>query len=275
VYTWLARPFRRRYPRPVRWLSVLFALLVNAVPVYGVLAEGWSAATILALYWLENLLTAVATCLRIAVHRSWTGKRGHYRSGQLGVVAGKSRPPGRTFLAEYATAALVFTLAHGVFVVFLTLILAENHPGDRRWQLSLAQLRFGAAVVASFLGAGLVVDLPSLPTWSFARVRAYAQQRLGRVLILHLTIIFGMLAIMLTESPFGLLFVLIGLKTLADVAGAFPHDEPLPDKPPAWASRFVARVGPAAGHAGADFDADWRREIETARRQAQEDEERR
>ena len=43
-----------------------------------------------------------------------------------------------------------------------------------------------------------MVDLPSLPTWSFARLRAYAQARLGRVLILHLTIIFGMLAMALT-----------------------------------------------------------------------------
>src|SRR5262249_56251200 len=42
----LARPLRGGYPRAVRWLNVLFALLVNAVPVYGVLVEGWSAATI-------------------------------------------------------------------------------------------------------------------------------------------------------------------------------------------------------------------------------------
>ena len=257
----------------MRWLHVLFALLINGVPVYGVLAEGWSAATILVLYWLENLLTAVATCLRIAVHRSWTRKRGHYHGGQLGVVVGgKSARPIRTFLGEYATAALVFTLAHGIFVVVLTLMLASNHPDDRRWQLSLPQLRFGVAAVAAFLGAGLAADLPSLPTWSFARLRAYAQQRLSRVLILHVTIIFGMLAIMLTESPFALLFVLVALKTLADVGGALTRSEPLPERPPAWASRLSARVGPA-GRAGTEFDAKWRREIEDAKHQAQEDEE--
>ena len=258
----------------MRWLSLLLALLVNAVPVYGVLVEGWSAATILVLYWLENLLTAVATCLRIAVHRSWTRKRGHYRGGQLGVVVGgSSTRPLRTFLGEYAVAALIFTLAHGVFVVFLTLMLASNHPGDPRWQLALPQLRVGAGAVAALLGAGFVVDLPSLPTWSFARLRAYAQQRLGRVLILHVAIIFGMLAIALTESPFGLFFVLVSLKTLADVAGALARDEPLPEKPPAWASRIASRVGKSRGQAAADFDAEWRREVETSKRQAREDEE--
>lgn len=273
MYTLLVWPLRGRYPRPVRWRNVLFALLVNSVPVYGVLADGWSAATLLVLYWLENLLTAAATCLRIAVHRSWTRKRGHYRGGQLGVVSGKSGTPGHTFLGEYATAALVFTLAHGVFVGLLTVMLGANHPDDRRWQLSLAQLRYGGAAVAAFLGAGLAVDLPSLPAWSFARLRAYAQQRLGRVLILHVTIIFGMLVIMLTESPFGLFFVLVGLKTLADVGGAIARDAPLPERPPAWASRLAARVGEPAGHAGTDFDVQWRREVESAKRQAQEDEE--
>jgi hypothetical protein len=258
----------------VRELNFLFALLVNAVPMYGVLIEGWSAATILVLYWVENLLTAVATCLRIAVHRSWTRKRGHYHGGQLGVtVSGKSARPIRTFLGEYATVALIFTLAHGVFVVFLSLILASNHPDDPRWQLSLPQLRVGIAAVAALLGAGLVVDLPSLPTWSFARLRAYAGARLGRVLVLHLTIIFGMLAMALTDSPFGLLYVLVGLKTLADVGSALARPEPPLDKPPAWASRIASRVGKGPGQAKADFETEWRREIESSKRQAQEDEE--
>jgi len=258
----------------VRGLNVLFALLVNAVPVYGVLVERWSVTTIVVLYWIENLLTALATCIRIAVHRSWTRKSGHYHGGQLGVaVGGKSARPIRTFLGEYATAALIFTLAHGVFVIVLPLILASNHPDDPRWEISFSQLRLGVAAVAAFLGLGLVADLPSLPTWSFARLRAYAQARLGRVLILHLTIIFGMFAVMLTESPYGLLFVLIGLKTLADVGGALARDEPLPDRPPGWASKIASRVGKApAGQAKAEFETEWRREIESSKRQAQEDE---
>jgi hypothetical protein len=77
---------------------------------------------------------------------------------------------------------------------------------------------------------------------------------------------------LLTESPFGLLFVLVALKTLADVGGALARSEPLPKRPPTWASRLAARVGPA-GRAGTEFDAQWRREIEDAKHQAQEDEE--
>jgi len=257
----------------VRWLNLVFVLLINAVPVYGVLVVGWSATTVLVLYWLENLLTAVATCLRIAVHRSWTQKRGHYRAGQLGVVRGKSAVTGGTFLGEYAAAAFVFTLAHGVFVGFLALMLGANRPDDPRWQFSTAQFRFGATAMAAFVAANLVTDLPSLPTRSFAWLRAYVQQRLGRVLVLHLTIIFGMLAMALTESPFGLLYVLVGLKTLVDVAGAMARDQPLLERPPAWATRLAGRIGKPAGAVGSDFAAQWRRQVEDARRTADEDDE--
>ncbi len=261
----------------MRWLNVLFALFTNAVPVYGVLVERWSAPTILVLYWLENLLMAVATCLRIAVHRSWTHKRGHYRLGALGSTA-TSQDPGRkigggTFLGEYATFAFIFPLAPAVFVGALVLILGQNHSDDARWQFSMPQFRFGAAAIAAFLAASFVADLPSLPTWSFSRLRAYVGLRMGRVLVLHLTIIFGMFLMAMTESPYSVLGVLIGLKTLVDLAGTGVGEAPLPDKPPTWATRVASRLGKSKGATGADFDAEWRRDIEKAKRQAFEDEE--
>ena len=36
-------------------------LLVNAVPIVGVLRFGWSVTNVLVLYWFENLLIAVCT----------------------------------------------------------------------------------------------------------------------------------------------------------------------------------------------------------------------
>jgi hypothetical protein len=54
-------------------------LLLNAVPAYGIAKLGWSAPTVLVLYWLENLAVALLTTLRIVLHRHWTRKRGHWR----------------------------------------------------------------------------------------------------------------------------------------------------------------------------------------------------
>jgi len=45
-------------------------LLVNAVPLYCVKELGWSASTVVVLFWFENLITVFFTCARIALHRA-------------------------------------------------------------------------------------------------------------------------------------------------------------------------------------------------------------
>ena len=54
------------------------------MPLFGVKMFGWSVGVVLILYWLENLLIAVFTYARIALHRALTRKRGHWRTGTLG-----------------------------------------------------------------------------------------------------------------------------------------------------------------------------------------------
>src|SRR3954447_239841 len=76
-------------PRPSKVPAVLLALLVNAVPLVGVLYFDWSAINVLVLYWFENLLIAICTCIRLVVHRRWTRKRGYWRhSNRLGINVG-------------------------------------------------------------------------------------------------------------------------------------------------------------------------------------------
>ena len=107
--------FSRAGERTMRWLNLLFVLAINAVPLVGVKYYDWSALTVVALYWVENLLVAVFTCARILLHRVLTRKRGHWRTGQLGTKV-NDKPSGLGLLGEYATMAFVFTLAHGIFV---------------------------------------------------------------------------------------------------------------------------------------------------------------
>src|SRR4051812_37473517 len=104
-----------RWGFAMRWLNLVFVLLVNAVPLYGIKYLGWSIGTVLLLYWLENLLVALFTCTRIVLHRALTRKSGHWRTGSLGVMV-NNKPSTRGLLGEYATMAIVFTLAHGIFV---------------------------------------------------------------------------------------------------------------------------------------------------------------
>src|SRR5215469_5039766 len=230
--------------RAMRWLNLLFVLLLNAVPLYGVQKLGWSASTVVVLYWFENLLIAFFTCARIALHRKLTRKRGHWRKGQLGTKV-NDQPSQAGLLGEYAVMAFVFTLVHGIFVGAFVLIGADNHSGDPRWAFSAAQFWQGAQWMALALIADFLVDAAVMRGRSFAWIRAYVGQRMGRVIIMHLAIIFGMWGMMATESPFAVLYVLIGLKTLWDLstanASAKADVAALPERPPALALKIAAQ----------------------------------
>jgi len=201
----------------MRWLNLLFVLLANAVPLYGVKMLGWSATTVLVLYWFENLLIAVFTCIRIAAHRMLTRKRGHWRPGQLGLLV-NGKPSKAGLLGEYATMSFVFTLAHGVFIGMIVVFIGSEHADDAIWQFSGAQFRQGAVWIASVLALELALDLASIRMLSYAALKSAVQARVGRVFVLQLTIILGMFAMLATKSPFAILYALIAFKTAWEMA---------------------------------------------------------
>lgn len=256
----------------MRWLNLLFVLLVNAVPLYGVKYLGWSVGTVLMLYWLENLLIAVFTSARIALHRSLTRKRGHWRTGSLGSQV-NGRPSGQGLLGEYAVMAFVFTLAHGIFVFAIVFLIGQNQADTVNWKFSVDQFRVGALQMLAVLAANFLADAMSMRSRSFAWIKAYVGQRMGRVLILHLAIIFGMWGMAMTESPFAVLYVLIGLKTLFDLAAsnASAKADALPAEPPAWALKLANVAARDKGGAAA-MEAEWKRSREQVQRAAIEDE---
>ena len=255
----------------MRMINLLFVLLVNAVPLVGVRYYGWSASTIVVLYWCENLMSVFFTCARIALHRQLTRKRGHWRGGQLGTKV-NNKPSTAGLFGEFAVTSVIFTLAHGIFVFAFTAIAASNHPDDPLWAVSRPQLLQGLQWMAALMAVEFLIDALTIRTRSFAWIKAYVGQRMGRVIIMHLTIIFGMGAMMLTESPFAVLYVLIGLKALSDLfaSNASAKAVDLPAQPPAWALRIAASQ---KGISQEDVKADWACSREAMIRAAKEDEE--
>jgi hypothetical protein len=249
-----------------RVAACVVVLLVNAVPLVGVLHHGWSVASVLVLYWFENLLVAACTCIRIAVHRRLTRKRGHWRDAQLG-ISSNGKPLRGGLLTEYATGAFVFTLAHGVFVAIIVLALGKEYADEPTGAFSLQQAGYGALVIAAMLVVELAFDLATIRTRSYAWMQAQARQRMGRVVILHVVIIFGMAAVVVTGSPLGIILLLVGLKTLTELgtaaAGERAGDEAgvdgIPQEPPAWVLRFADRFGKHKGGAEA-FRAQWKKD---------------
>jgi hypothetical protein len=255
-----------------RVARVATVLISNAIPLVGVLHYGWSATNVLVLYWLENLFVAIFTCLRIGEHCRLTRRRGHWRKDQLASSPGEigERP---TLFRDYATISLAFTLAHGTFVFAIALILAHRHADAAIWRFAFDPFRDGALILACTLAIDFFVDLMGLRLRSFAWVRGYVQKRMGRVLILHLSILGGMFAMAATNSPLGILYALIGLKTLWDLlmSRASEVTAPISTSPPSWLVKFGDHVAKHKGGSAA-LTKQWNLEMGAARRRGFEDE---
>jgi len=270
-----AAPNAAGAPQPSKLGAVVLALLINAVPLIGVLYFEWSAINVLVLYWFENLMIGFCTLIRLVLHRRWTRKRGYWRhSNRLGIQV-NNKPAEMGLIGEYATGTFGFTLGHGIFVGAIAMIVHQNYPDQPMWQLSWAQVFRGAMAIAAFLGIELAIDLTRIRSASFASIRDYAQARMGRIIVLHLAIIFGMMGMAWSGSPMAVLYVLIGLKTLADLLGVAtrgaPKIEDSDTPPPVWTMKMADKLGKDKGGA-TGFLKKWEAERDQVRKNAIEDE---
>ena len=249
-------------------LRLFEALAVNAVALYGLTRDEWSLATLFVVYWGENLMNTVFVGGRILLHRALTLKRGHWTVSNTGsltiTVNGKeisrTQRGTTTLLASFVTTNLIFSLAHGVFVVVLVfglLDLAPSWPSVRRGLLGMLT----AQAIAFSL------DAVTIGTRSFAWIRRRADAAQGRMLVLHLALIGGAFVLFWTERPASFFVVFVVLKLLYDLAAAAPWKQELPLEAPG----FVRALGRMVNKPGVE-DV-WKKEVEAQRRKQIEDEE--
>lgn len=228
---------------------------LNAVPVAGFFGQGWSQGTALAIYWVESLLVILFVATRIRLHRRWTRKKGHYRAPSFAQQKpGMANPVGSgSLLGYYLGIAIPFTVVHGLFLSLLLFLFLPKEFGPAAG-VDPADLGKGLLGVLGFLAIGLALDLVSLGERSFRWMELVTQRAMGRIFVIHMTIIFGMGAAAFFHAPGGLFGLFAGLKTLFDLGGAFPQKE-LALEPPRWL-RFLDRF---SGKDGESFSAYWRR----------------
>jgi hypothetical protein len=191
----------------------------NAVPLSGWFLAGWTPGTTLVLFWFENLALSLFLAARIAAHWTATRKRGHANG----------------FLKTFLITSLGFTLVHGIFLAF---ILAKLLPDTVNREEVIAGVQWMmAAQVAS-----IVFDLWSIADWPFAEVRARTDWLMSRVVVVHLTVLFGMFLFMWMEQPWWFFSVFVGLKALLDIGSLVPQWKP--KEPPAWLVNTMNRMGP-------------------------------
>lgn len=218
--------------------AVVALVVANLIPLIGVLFFGWSVWNILVIYWLENGIVGLINVLKMAV------------------ATGDEVTPGVTFMVNGrpATSATkmglipffivhygIFWFVHGIFIFLLPQFLGSNptcagpsFPGGAPPPFPLpADLTnactgaFGDIVWSNVLIAGVALFISHGASFLFnyvgrAEYLATTPMRqmgapYGRVMILHVTIIFGAFAVAALGAPIGALLILVALKTIFDL----------------------------------------------------------
>lgn len=197
----------------LRW-PVVAAVLVNLVPIVGVTFWGWSAFALIFLYWLENLVIGARTVGAMLATAAFGGVKA------LGAIAIAG-----FFTIHYG----LFCFVHGTFVV--TLFGGEAAAGESMFDLADAAQTLFAREPGLYAGlAGMVLWQAVSLALFVARGEAKQAEPLAlmgapypRIIVLHLTLIFGGFLLLLLNQPLAGLVLLALIKTGFDVAEARGH----------------------------------------------------
>lgn len=196
-------------------ISLLLLVLVNLLPLAGVLWFGWDVAALLLLYWSENLVLGFYTLLKM-----------------LTIAPVRGLGMGLFFCIHYGG----FCAVHGMLIA--TMLLDENidpMPGEP-WPLFLVFPQLLINVVRQVL-------MHTPPEWLVAFAALFISHGVsyvlnfllggereesdlgqlmgapyGRIVVLHITVLLGGMAVMALGQPVAMLVVLVLLKIGLDVS---------------------------------------------------------
>ncbi len=218
--------------------SVVVLVAFNLIPLVGVLFWGWNVATILVLYWVENGIVGLLNVPKMLLAQGdetassrLVGAGGAQLTSRVGVVG--------FFLVHYG----IFWFVHGIFVFTLPFFIGLGSlpgapdqftdPGTfgpgalpfdavpltagRSIGPDLGAVGLGAIGLAISHGVSFVVNFLGRREYLRTTIGRQMFAPYGRLVILHLTILFGAFLSLSIGSPVGAIVVLVVLKTILDL----------------------------------------------------------
>lgn len=210
-------------------------LAVNLIPVFGVLFWGWSAGLLMLAYWLENVVIGVFNGARIVASAAASGVAG---LASLIVV-----------LPFYTVHYGMFCAVHGVFVWAMFGQGLENVSGVPD------PFNIGPFVTGLFAAEPtLWASLATMIGWQILLFAIYLYRReyrdtdpmsqmmapYGRVVVLHMTIIFGSFIVLSLGQPVFAVALLALLKTSLELGGEMFGAKQTTERRAAWAQSRAA-----------------------------------
>jgi hypothetical protein len=203
--------------RDIDWRqpSVIALVLANLVPVFGVLVLHWEVFPLMFLFWSENVIVGAFNVLKMLTNQPaspamWIGKI--------------------FFIPFFCFHYGMFTLIHGIFVIDVFGGRANGAHGFKGvhgfpgpgefWNIAM-QNELGWAILGLAVSRGISFLTNYIGKGEYQRVNL-AQlmgQPYGRIVIMHVAILFGGFLMMALHSPVVGLLLLVVLKTMFDLGG--------------------------------------------------------
>ncbi|MBP6875185.1 MAG: hypothetical protein KBD56_03885 [Candidatus Eisenbacteria bacterium] len=213
------------FERPSLTLSAAALVAANLLPLAGVLFLHWDAATIVLLYWAENLVIGGYQVLKMALLKT------EHPIQQLGKLVAIP-----FFCLHFGG----FCAVHGLFLVGLLRIgggFDSVSPGGGGWgvgplvflELLMNVIRFvwnarppgsnwAFYALAASHGVSFIEYFLRKKEYAAASMSQTMMQPYGRIVVMHFTVVLGAIPALLLGSPVGLLCILVLIKTWADLA---------------------------------------------------------
>jgi Family of unknown function (DUF6498) len=183
-------------------VSVLALLLANALPLFCVLLFGWDISHVIVLYWAESAVIALFTVLKIFVVAKWMALFSTlFFIGHFG-----------GFMAAH------FMFVYGFFVRGVHASGPEPGVHDALFAL-FTPLWPGLLALAISHGVSFAVNFLGAREWETTTVRELMTIPYRRIVVMHLTVIFGGFLVLLIDRQLPALVLLVLLKVGADLHG--------------------------------------------------------
>jgi len=213
-------------------LSVAFLILVNLIPIFGVLFLGWDLFSLMLLYWMENVIIGMFNPIKMAFASKAVSEADIQRmnpEAQLGSKTGlQVMNIGLKlfmipfFMVHYG----IFCQVHGFFIMSMFGNGMGFASGGLRspYELVFSNLNtlgsaFSWALLSMVLSHGLSLVLNYFGQREYKKVSVTEQmfQPYIRIVILHITILIGGFLTMFLGSPVFALVLMAVLKIAVDV----------------------------------------------------------
>ena len=201
-------------------IPLITLIAANIIPLWGVVFLGWDAFYIVLLYWSENIAVGFYNILKIAFAK----------------VSDPVEHLRKLFMIPFFTIHYGgFCGVHGIFVLalfgkeggsfmkgtdwpcFFVFVQMLLNVIRHAYSIMPTAVRYAMGALFASHGISFVYNYLIKGEYATAKPNQLMGSPYGRVVVMHLAVLFGAFLTMALGSPVGILIILVGIKTYLDV----------------------------------------------------------